>query len=90
MLTSGEPPTCVYCAHPAHGAGVECEGGVEHGPKRWHRCLCLNLVNADQRCPPQMDCQGGPLGYSDIWYLQRGYNLRGVNGEKITPEMLRT
>jgi hypothetical protein len=37
-----------------------------------------------------MDCQGGPLGYSDIWYLQRGYNLRGVNGEKITPEMLRT
>ncbi|MFC9736211.1 hypothetical protein ACFWG5_34330 [Streptomyces hydrogenans] len=62
---------CPWCKHAAHHPGTECEAGVEHGPKRWHRCLCLNLVGADHACHPQMDCQGGTLGYSDVWHLQR-------------------
>ncbi|MER7517827.1 hypothetical protein [Streptomyces sp. NPDC126499] len=59
------------CGHAAHAPGTECEDGVNHGSKRWHRCLCLNLVGANAACPPDMDCQGGRLGYSDVWHLQR-------------------
>jgi hypothetical protein len=83
------PATCSNCNHPAHQPGAECEAGVEHGPSCWHRCLCLNRVNADRACPPQMDCQGGPLGYTDIWYLQRGHTLSGAGGP-IAPDVLKT
>jgi hypothetical protein len=37
-----------------------------------------------------MTCQGGPLGYADLWYLQQGYSVNGPGGEKITPDVLRT
>jgi hypothetical protein len=36
-----------------------------------------------------MTCQGGALGYGDIWYLQRGHSLSSANGV-ITPEVLAT
>jgi hypothetical protein len=35
-----------------------------------------------------MDCQGGTLGYSDVWHLQRGRSLAGPAGETVTPEVL--
>ncbi|MFC7929144.1 hypothetical protein [Streptomyces cinereoruber] len=76
--TSTERPTCPGCGHTAHHPGTECESGVEHGPKRWHRCLCLNLVGAETACHPQMTCQGGKLGYSDAWHIQRRSGLRGL------------
>jgi hypothetical protein len=81
---------CPYCPHPAHKPGAECEGGVDHGPKRWHRCLCLNRPFSGGPCHPLMDCQGGSLGYSDVWNLQRGQSLQGVSGEVITPDVLKT
>ncbi|WP_128977261.1 hypothetical protein [Streptomyces roseicoloratus] len=70
---TAQPATEAVCAcgHAAHAPGTECEDGVNHGSKRWHRCLCLNLVDADSACPPDMDCQGGTLGYSDVWHRQR-------------------
>jgi hypothetical protein len=34
-----------------------------------------------------MDCQGGTLGYSDIWYLQRGHSLSSAAGP-VTPDIL--
>lgn len=71
-MRHGTLPACPHCPHPPHLPGEECEGGVDHGAKRWHRCLCLNLVDADRPCPPHMTCQGGTLGYADVWYLQRG------------------
>lgn len=84
------PANCPYCHHTQHRPGVECESIVYHnGDRHWHRCLCLNLVNADRPCPPQMDCQGGTLGYSDVWYLQRGHSLSSANGV-ITPDVLKT
>jgi hypothetical protein len=89
-MTTETPATCPSCNHPSHQPGAECEAGVEHGPKRWHRCLCLNRPGAALPCPPQLTCQGGPLGYTDIWYLQRGHTLSGANGEKITPDVLKT
>lgn len=66
-----EPTFCPNCPHPPHRPGAECEGIVDHGPKRWHRCLCLNRAG-DRACPAQMDCQGGTLGYADVWHLVRG------------------
>ncbi|MFC8583323.1 hypothetical protein ACFUGD_01920 [Streptomyces sp. NPDC057217] len=83
--TPEQQPTCPGCGHTAHHPGTECDAGVEHGPKRWHRCLCLNLVDADRSCPPQMDCQGGTLGYSDVWHLQRrGDAARQATGQADT------
>lgn len=79
---------CPHCPHPQHRPGVECEGGVDHGPKRWHRCLCLNLVDAEGPCHPLMDCQGGTLGYGDVWHLQRGHTLQSASGP-ITPDALK-
>jgi hypothetical protein len=80
--------TCPTCGHEAHSVGDrECEEVVQHGPKRWHRCLCLNRPGADKTCPPLMDCQGGPLGYSDIYYLQRGHRLSSKDGP-ISPAIL--
>ncbi|MER5312721.1 hypothetical protein ABT034_33665 [Streptomyces sp. NPDC002773] len=79
QTTTPEPkPTCAWCGHAAHRPGTECEDGVAHGPKRWHRCLCLNLVGADHACHPKMTCQGGTLGYSDVWHVQRRSGLRGL------------
>lgn len=70
---AGQPAAECACGHAAHAPGDECEDSVQHGPKRWHRCLCLNRAGANMACPPDMDCQGGTLGYSDIWHKQRGY-----------------
>ncbi|MEU5596628.1 hypothetical protein [Streptomyces sp. NPDC020298] len=84
-----DEPVCPTCQHAAHRPGVECDGVVDHGPKRWHRCLCINLVDADRACPPQLDCQGGTLGYSDVWFLQRGQSLQGADGRVITPHVLK-
>jgi hypothetical protein len=36
-----------------------------------------------------MDCQGGKLGYSDVWHLKRGHTLQSSNGP-ITPDALKT
>lgn len=80
--TAAPQPACAWCKHAAHHPGTECEAGVEHGPKRWHRCLCLNLVGADSACPPQMDCQGGTLGYSDAWHAQRRAAARTASGQQ--------
>lgn len=82
------PPQCPGCRHAPHAPGTECEAGVHHSPKRWHRCLCLATPGASRPCPPLMDCQGGTLGYSDVWHLRQGRSLRGVNGEIITPDVL--
>ncbi|MEV5770113.1 hypothetical protein AB0L49_02415 [Streptomyces antimycoticus] len=87
-MTNTDPADCPDCAHPPHLSGTECEATVSHGPNRWHRCLCLARPGAALPCPPQMTCQGGTLGYADIWYLQRGHTLAGADGE-ISPEMLR-
>ncbi len=73
-----QQPACPGCGHTAHHPGTECEAGVEHGLKRWHRCLCLNLVGAETACHPKMTCQGGTLGYSDVWHIQRRSGLRGL------------
>jgi hypothetical protein len=75
-LCAMNPPTyahttCPWCQHTAHRPGTECFAGVNHDPKHWHRCLCLNLVGADRTCPEQMTCQGGTLSYSDLWYAQQ-------------------
>ncbi|MFD4921182.1 hypothetical protein ACFWNE_07660 [Streptomyces goshikiensis] len=80
---------CPDCQHEAHGLGDrECETAVHHGPSRMHRCLCLARPGAQTACPPQLDCQGGTLGYADIWCLQRGQSLRAVDGRTITPDIL--
>ncbi|MHC3474674.1 hypothetical protein ACYF6T_39105 [Streptomyces sp. 7R007] len=82
------PPRCPGCGHAPHAPGSECEAGVDHGTKRWHRCLCLATPGASRACPPQMDCQGGKLGYSDVWHLRQGRSLRGADGETITQDVL--
>ncbi|MFE4691230.1 hypothetical protein ACFRH6_14370 [Streptomyces sp. NPDC056749] len=80
---------CSGCGHAHHGADVECEASVEHGPKHWHRCLCLARPYASAACPPPMHCQGGALGYTDVYYLQRGHTVSAPNGQKITPDVLK-
>lgn len=80
--------TCTDCGHEQHSAGDECENGVQHGTSHWHRCLCLNQPGARQSCPPQMTCQGGQLGYGDIWNLRQGGSLQGADGKTITPDVL--
>lgn len=87
-LASKAPDPCPGCGHTQHAPGTECEAGVQHGPKRWHRCLCLAAPGASKPCPPQMDCQGGTLGYADIVHLRHGRTLRGAGGETITPDVL--
>ncbi|MCI3277503.1 hypothetical protein [Streptomyces cylindrosporus] len=82
------PRQCPGCGHAQHAPGVECETSVEHGPNRWHRCLCLATPGASRACPPQMDCQGGTLGFADIVHLREGRTLRGTDGETITPDVL--
>lgn len=79
--------TCPDCQHPRHLPGTECESRVHHG-RNFHVCLCLARPGAALACPPQMTCQGGTLGYTDIWYLQRGHSLSGTDGV-ISPEVLR-
>lgn len=77
---------CPSCQHPAHRPGVECETRVDHG-RNFHLCLCLNRPGADRACPALMRCQGGTLGYADIWHLQRGRTVSGPDGA-ITPDVL--
>lgn len=84
-----QPATCPGCQHKSHAPGVECEAGVDHGLKRWHRCLCLSQAPSNTACHPLMDCQGGHFGYSDIWHLQRGRTLSSANGP-VTPDVLTT
>ncbi|MER5694897.1 hypothetical protein ACWDBO_31305 [Streptomyces mirabilis] len=84
------PQACPNCQHPQHAPGAECETRVNHSPNHFHACLCLARPGAEVACPPQMTCQGGTLGYADIWYLQRGHSLSGANGETITPDVLKT
>ncbi|MDX3249006.1 hypothetical protein [Streptomyces sp. ME18-1-4] len=72
---------CPNCSHPHHLPGTECATPVNHGPNRWHLCLCLARPGAALSCPPQMTCQGGTLGYADVWYLQHGHTLLGEDGE---------
>jgi hypothetical protein len=36
-----------------------------------------------------MDCLGGPLGYADIYHLQRGITVWGTGGKVYTPSLLR-
>lgn len=77
---------CV-CGHPAHPTGTECTGRVNHGPKHFHLCLCINLAAADKPCHPLQNCQGGQLAYGDIWHLQRGHSLQAY-GKILTPSIL--
>lgn len=78
---------CPNCQHDQHLPGTECGATVGHGPNRWHLCLCLARPGAALPCPPQMTCQGGTLGYSDVWYLQQGHSLSSADGV-ISPEVL--
>ncbi|MFD1656975.1 hypothetical protein ACFSL4_01675 [Streptomyces caeni] len=87
-LPRSTPPRCQGCGHAQHAPGTECDAGVDHGPNRWHRCLCLATPGASRACPAQMDCQGGPLRYADIWHLRQGRSLRGADGKTITPDVL--
>jgi hypothetical protein len=52
---------CPDCGHEPHAAGFECEAIVDHGPKRWHRCLCLHQPPSTSSCNPLMTCHGGTL-----------------------------
>jgi hypothetical protein len=88
--TDPQAEQCPGCQHPQHAPGAECDQRVEHdGQRNWHLCLCLNRQYADRPCSPLMTCQGGALGYGDIWYLQRGHSLSSAGGV-ITPEVLTT
>jgi hypothetical protein len=87
MTDTTEPSVCPNCTHPHHLPGTECATPVHHGPSHWHLCLCLARPGAASSCPPQMACQGGTLGYSDIWYLQQGHSLSSADGV-ISPEVL--
>ncbi|MFJ3089077.1 hypothetical protein [Streptomyces sp. NPDC086838] len=87
--TPADNRSCPNCKHSQHLPGTECEAGVDHGPKRWHRCLCLARPGAALACPPQMNCQGGTLGYADVWYLQHGHTLMSNDGA-VSPEALKT
>lgn len=78
---------CPDCGHAPHAAGSECEAVVDHGPKHWHRCLCLYQPPSTSPCHPLMTCHGGTLGYSDIWHLQRGHSLSSKDGP-VTPDIL--
>lgn len=80
--------TCPNCRHTPHLPGTECDTRVEHGPNCWHLCLCLARPGAALPCPPQMTCQGGTLGYADIWYLQHGHSLMSADGV-ISSEVLK-
>lgn len=86
MTTPTETTPC-GCGHEPHAPNTECETPVHHGPSHMHLCLCLNRPGAALACPPQMTCQGGTLGYTDIWYLQRGQGLLGLDGS-IHPDAL--
>ncbi|MBE4735741.1 ParB N-terminal domain-containing protein [Streptomyces caniscabiei] len=87
MTDTTTPSVCPNCQHPHHLPGTECSTPVHHGPSHWHLCLCLARPGAALSCPPQMACQGGTLGYSDIWYLQQGHSLSSADGV-ISPEVL--
>lgn len=82
------PPSCEGCGHAQHPPGTECEAGVDHGPEHWHRCLCLATPGASKACPPQMTCQGGTLGHTDILHLRQGRSLCGPDGSIINPDAL--
>ncbi|MFM9616807.1 hypothetical protein ACKI14_02455 [Streptomyces turgidiscabies] len=84
-MSTDPQATCPNCHHDQHLPGTDCDAVMGHGPNRWHRCLCLARPGAALSCPPQMTCQGGTLGYSDIWYLQHGHTLVTADGE-ISPE----
>jgi hypothetical protein len=84
-MTTDPQPDCPNCHHDQHLPGTDCDAVMGHGPNRWHRCLCLARPGAALSCPPQMTCQGGTLGYADIWYLQHGHTLVTADGE-ISPE----
>lgn len=86
---AGKGPTpCPGCGHAQHAPGTECAASVDHGPDRWHRCLCLATPGPSKACPSQMNCQGGTLGYADIVHLREGGTLRGKDGVTITPDVL--
>lgn len=87
MTSNPTPDFCPNCQHPQHLPGTECQTPVNHGPNRFHLCLCLARPGAALPCPPQMTCQGGTLGYADIWYLQQGHSLSSADGV-ISPEVL--
>ncbi|MDX3034954.1 hypothetical protein [Streptomyces scabiei] len=89
MTDTTTPSVCPNCQHPHHLPGTECSTPVHHGPSHWHRCLCLARPGAALSCPPQMTCQGGTLGYADIWYLQHGHVLVGEDGT-IAPGVFET
>lgn len=80
--------SCDGCDHQDHTPGTRCDATIEHGQNAWHQCLCLNQAPSLTACPPQMSCQGGPLGYTDVWYLQQGTPLFGMDGSTITPDIL--
>lgn len=87
--TTNPQDACPNCSHPHHLPGTECQTPVHHGPNRWHLCLCLARPGAALSCPPQMTCQGGTLGYADVWYLQHGHTLLGEDGT-IAPAVFET
>jgi len=76
---TNQTDTCRGCQHEPHTTGTECETPVRHGPNHFHLYLCLNRLGADRSCPPQMSCQGGTLGYSDVYHLQHGRTLAGAD-----------
>lgn len=78
---------CPNCGHDRHLPGTDCDTPIQHGPNFMHRCLCLARPGAANACPPQMTCQGGTLGYADIWYLQHGQELVSAEGV-ISPQTL--
>lgn len=79
---------CPNCQHDQHLPGTECQTRIDHG-RNFHLCLCLARPGAALSCPPQMTCQGGTLGYADVWYSQHGHLLVGEDGE-IAPEAVKT
>ena len=86
-MTTPTPTPCSGCGHEPHAPGTECETPVHHGPSRMHLCLCLNRPGAALPCPPQMTCQGGTLGYVDVYYIQQGRGLLAEDGS-IHPDAL--
>ncbi|MFM9635917.1 hypothetical protein [Streptomyces turgidiscabies] len=75
-----QPEPCPNCQHPSHLPGAECQTPIHHG-RNFHLCLCLARPGAALSCPPQLTCQGGTLGYSDVWYSQHGHLMVGEDGQ---------
>ena len=85
----GQP--CPFCGHEPHLPGIECRTPIFHKPSGpHHMCLCLARSGATWACPPQMTCQGGAVGYVDLWKAQQRHDPAGRFEQLPIPVDLRS